>query len=361
MGSFQKFVSAFVFIGFGAAAYAAPTSVMQTEDQMIDAAFADALARGSEAALDQNLRIVARTLASQDSVATANNPSLVNELYRGILEKVDAEHWTQFETHHFSIVKSLFRSQGLTTDNKGNWWFSSRSSLLRTTSKTGSEHVFKLFPLPKELVALKDNHIGDIDYADGKIYAPVEDGSKYLHPYIVVYDAHKLTVDHFVSVPHDLQPDGVPWVAVDAANQRVYSSQYSNTTKINVYDMATLKPLGQIAMSRMINSIQGGKVLNGSLYMTADSEDGKSHSIYKMNLTTGMVLTVAQMPKDLVEVEGLSFAQTAKGLELNALGVVVIKNPISKKIRRTEICGFHLDQMSRRDQFRQTLLNMAEY
>ncbi len=253
-----------------------------------------------------------------------------------------AEHWTEFAHHHFNPTESLVRSQGLATDGRNHYWFSSQQSLIRTNSKTGIGQYASYFPIPSELVKLGDNHIGDIDFANGKLFVPIEDGSKYLHPYIAIYNPQSLKCERYVELPQTQQIDGVPWVAVDVANHRVISAEYSNTTKINLYDIDTLKPIGQIAMSSSINAIQGAKVLNGSLYMTANGLGDKGHAIYKMELATGLVSQVGVLTNDVVEVEGLAFTQTAQGPVLDVLAVIPLFDDGGLN-RRTELCSFKMD------------------
>jgi hypothetical protein len=53
--------------------------------------------------------------------------------------------------------------------------------------------------IPPAIAAQGGNHIGDVDIANGKVYAPIEDGTKrpdgtrYLHPVIALFDARTCT------------------------------------------------------------------------------------------------------------------------------------------------------------------------
>jgi hypothetical protein len=248
-----------------------------------------------------------------------------------------AEHWQQVDSHKFTLWKSLFRSQGLTNDGHGNFWFSSAVSLMKTSDKWASADSFSMFPYPQELYDQGINHIGDIDYFDGKLVIPLEDGSKYQHPYLAIYNAETLEVEKYKSVPRDWQIDGVPWAAVDVTNGHIYSAQYRGTTKLNVYDINTLEPLMQIPMSQEMNAIQGAKVLNGSLYMTANAVAGSGFAIYKMSLATGLIEQVGILSNDVTEVEGLTFVPTETGYDLYVIAVTG-----TGLKRRTELCQYRV-------------------
>lgn len=59
-------------------------------------------------------------------------------------------------------------------------------------------------------------------------------------------------------------------------------------------------------MNTIINGIQGGKVYNNHFYLTAHS-DIDTFAIYKVNLVSGDVIKLMDLPDDIREVEGLSF------------------------------------------------------
>lgn len=236
------------------------------------------------------------------------------------------EKWTFTERHPFSVLQSLFRSQSVTTDNQGRFWFSSWNSIIRTDFQTGGAKHINIMAIPQVLSSLGSNHIGDITYAAGKIFAPIEDESKYLHPCIGVYDAETLKLEKYFELPSALQKDGVPWVTVNEELRHVYSSEYSLADKINVYDMNTLRPIGFVHLSQTLHSVQGAKVHKGFLYVTANGVPA-GFSIYRINLESGQVAVVAEFPAELIEVEGLSFINENGQEKIVALGVI----PLIKK------------------------------
>jgi hypothetical protein len=253
------------------------------------------------------------------------------------------EHWNLKSVYNFSIIKSLSRSQGVANDGKGRFWYSSRSTLLRTDGLHNAAKKWRLFPLPKDLKKLKDNHIGDLDYFDGKLYIAAEDGPKYKHPFVVIYDPQTLQPLNSFSLPRDQQIDGVPWVTVDGPAEVAYSAQYYKTTKINVYDLDTFKPLRQISMSQTVDAIQGAKVMNGNMYMTANDETGKGHALFKLNLATGQVSQIALLPAGLFEIEGLTLMMEQNHIVAQVLAVVPfkgVKTGFAPLLRRMAIFSY---------------------
>ncbi|MEQ1665589.1 MAG: hypothetical protein ABL927_09465 [Bdellovibrionales bacterium] len=244
-------------------------------------------------------------------------------------ENTNREHWSIQEGFRFSFFKSLYRTQGIAADNEGHFWFSSWTSLVSTNSKTGFITYGKTLAIPYSLLKLGARHIGDVSYADGKIFAPIEDGAHYAHPHIVVYDAKTLQVQKKKLLPIELQSDGVPWVAASRELGAVFSSEYSNMSQVNIYDFDTLEPIGFVKPNIILHSVQGGEYHNGFLYLTANAPES-GFSIYKMNLQTGEVIEVAQLPKILIEVEGLAF-NTEQGVEkILVLGIAAVKENESK-------------------------------
>ncbi len=232
-------------------------------------------------------------------------------------------------------------------------------SIERVKAKTDFSSLLKAFPLPKEMVKLGDDHIGDIDYYNGTIYAPVEDGqNNYKNPYVVLYDAEKLTVRQFFRLPVAPQNEGVPWVAVDPLNHRAFSSLYYNVSKINIYDLDTFQPIGEIPLSIVIHNWQGAKVHDGFMYATEDAGwDGIGKHILKINLRTGTVMIVATLPTEITELEGLAFSKNGGEDEIDALGMA---RKGTNKINRTLTTRAHLEMFKKtkpslRDELRQAM------
>jgi sugar lactone lactonase YvrE len=217
--------------------------------------------------------------------------------------------WVEVGSEQLGFFQSLQRSQGLTTDRKGNFWFSANQNLARTLSWTGPSEERNDHPFPDELMALGANHIGDIDYAEDTLFAPIEDGHGYKHPFVGLYDAKSLLLRRVIALPKDWQPDGVPWISVDSTHCFLISSQYHHVTQINFYDIESGQPRKQISLapaSTMLNAIQGGKYWNDHLYMTADDPEG-GFALYEMDLATGTVGKLFHLHNEIKEVEGVAF------------------------------------------------------
>jgi hypothetical protein len=345
---------AFFIILFAESSISAPLTNPNTVQRMVASEIEQiaqhAVAAKSEEVFDRGLRDLA------NEVARLGYSSSAEQALDQIVEQVDGEQWSLTSSYRFGLFESLIRSQGLASDGKNHFWYSGTQSLLRATSKTGSCSVLKLFPLPKNLVSLGDDHVGDIDYADGLIYAPAEDGkNNYKNPYVVLYDAKNLTVKTSFRLPVAPQNEGVPWVAVDPIHERAYSALYYNVNSINVYDLKTFAPLGEIALSKTIHNWQGAKVVDGFMYATSDGDPVKfGKHIYKINLATGTVIEVATLPSDVTELEGLAFSTNAQGVEMDVLGVV--RHGTGKVARtlstRSQLHMYSRTALSLRDQVR---------
>jgi hypothetical protein len=217
-----------------------------------------------------------------------------------------ASPWVKDQSFRFGILDSFARTQGFAFDGLGNFWFSGKKSLQRTQKTFGNIIIKNRSPLTEEMQDLGDNHIGGIDYHAGKIIVPIEDGNAYQHPFVGLYDSKSLKLIKSYPLPAEWQKDGAPWVAVWPEGHGILSSEYSNVTKINVYDGESLAPVRQIEMSMKINAIQGAHVFGNSLFMSSDDMDKKGFAVYEMDLDSGKVTKVLRLPENVTEVEGIS-------------------------------------------------------
>ena len=225
------------------------------------------------------------------------------------------------------------RSQGVTTDGT-HWYFSSSNGLEITDMQYNT--ILKTSPaIPPELAnpsPLADkglNHIGDMDYANGKLYIPLDSSTpdpgspheyqyEYDTPVFALYTAADLT---FTGQADALNANGVhdiaSWVAVDARQGLAYGMAYVNATEIAVYNLPNFTFNKYIPISQPIDQAQGGKIHDGWMYFSCN-DAGKS--IPRANLTTGEVQVLFNLTVPYAqEVEGLSFLETPDGLTLNIL------------------------------------------
>lgn len=228
------------------------------------------------------------------------------------------------------------RSQGVTTDGT-HWYFSSSNGLEITdmqydTLLQNSSAIPSELANPSPLAAKGLNHIGDMDYADGKLYialdssavdpntGPAVDGvNQYNTPVFATYDAGDLSfTGHAAALnpPHGVN-DIASWTAVDAKHGLAYGMNYNFATEIAVYNLPNWTFSHYIELSQPIDQAQGGKIHGGWIYF---SSDDATKTISRANLKTGKVQVLFHLKTPYSqEIEGLSFLQTRQGLTLNIL------------------------------------------
>lgn len=195
----------------------------------------------------------------------------------------------------YGAVDALLRGQGMTTDNE-SLYFSSNYCLIKTDMSGRLITKCNLFAIPFELQELGCDHIGGISYANGKIYAPIEDGGTFAHLYIAVYDADNLELLEYKAVPTEYHAEGIPWVVADAENGYAYSARADKIEEINVYDLETLEFVKTITVDYPIDNIQGGEYRDGVLYVSVSHED---QAVYGIELSNGKVTKV--IPRNLLD------------------------------------------------------------
>lgn len=233
------------------------------------------------------------------------------------IRQMDGEVWQQIGIDQFPGAPGAVRSQGVTSDGT-SWYFSWTLGLEKTTLDYTTE-VSRTNAIPPELALLGDKHIGDIDYWNGTLYAPLEDSHVFEHPHIALYDPATLQVrpGQFYPMPTTLLTDGVPWVAVDGPRGSIYVAEWDPTLAIFVFDLANVTYQRSIPLRPAIGRIQGAKVFEGSLYA---SSDDAVKDIYKINLDTGTVIPLFALNQSFEE-EGLAFLARPDGSLLHTLNV----------------------------------------
>jgi hypothetical protein len=267
--------------------------------------------------------------------------------------------WSLVGTDTFRGPNALTRSQGVTTDSKG-WIFSWQGGLERTTNRYVTDAVATIPPrlavqptVRRKSNFVGDNHIGDIDYYRGLIYAPVEDGGtdagvttlnapEYQHPYIALYDAKTLayTGVHY-ALDKKIHEAGVPWVAVDAPRAEVYTAEWDMPhDRLNVFNthMRFLRFLPLVYPSSLgpgfhLSRIQGAKVFGTTMYATRDDDD---KTVYSIDLRTGLVSRLfALKPQAPAELEGLSVRRTPDGALLHV--IIILDNDTDRPLQASHI------------------------
>ncbi|GAA4552172.1 hypothetical protein [Amycolatopsis samaneae] len=226
-----------------------------------------------------------------------------------------AEGWRQTGVQRYYLFDALQRSQGVATDG-GSWFFSWQYGLSHV-SLDGRTLAANNPAIPAEISRQGGNHIGDIDFHDGKLYVPIEDGPGYRHPYLALYDARTLEFTGTAyALPQALHTKGVPWVAVDAGRGYVYTAEWDPTAALNVFRLADLSLVKTVPLNPAIGRIQGAKLHDGALYA---SSDNATKSVYRVDPDSGSVTEVLRRDLGGAEAEGLAFLATPDGGVMHVL------------------------------------------
>jgi hypothetical protein len=225
-------------------------------------------------------------------------------------------------------IPATLKNEGMAFD--GNTpVFSWRYGLQRTDARTYASVLTYPLDLPADIQGIfatfgnkpDYGHIGDIDIANGKLYAPIEDeDNDQLQDYIAVYDAKTLQyTGEKHPLPTALHTDGIPWVAVDASRNELYTVTWSGTAanNVNVFNLHTFALIRSVPLQMSFDGrrVQGAKVYDGMLYATGDSHDAgtadgsKRKYLYKVDTVSGSVITLFYFDEpNRTEMEGLAFA-----------------------------------------------------
>jgi hypothetical protein len=258
--------------------------------------------------------------------------------------------WKLVGADTFRGADALLRSQGVTTDGHG-WFFSWQGGLQRTLDDFTPTAYAPIAPQfvpsvsPDGTNQVADTHIGDIDYYNGLIYAPEEDGGQgsgplqfnnpeYQKPHIALYDAQTLAyTGTSYSIPVAISEAGVPWVAIDGSHQRIYTAEWDMPhDRLNVFDMQMgfkrFLPLvypAALGAGFHLSRIQGAKVWGHTMYATRDDAD---KTLFSIDLRTGVVTKLFSLkpPSPDAELEGIAVRPTADGALLHVL--IVLDNSL---------------------------------
>lgn len=213
--------------------------------------------------------------------------------------------------HTFMLEEALVRGQGVTNDGE-YFYFSGNFFLNKTEIKSMKTVAQNSFAIPLPLLMKGCNHIGGIGYADGKIYAAIEDGSDYLHPFIAIFDAETLRfTGEYYELPQELHTKGVPWCIVDADRGYLYTAEWSNATQLNVFDLKDMTFVKNVPVSMTLDRIQGGDIYEGKLYL---SNDSNSKRVYETDPVSGETKILFERNIDPeCEAESMTVLATADG------------------------------------------------
>ncbi len=215
------------------------------------------------------------------------------------------------DSHTYMLDQALTRGQGITTDGE-YFYYSGNFFLNKTDMKTHKTIVKNIMAIPPALLLQGCNHIGGISWYNGKIYAAIEDGSAYQHPYIAIFDAKTLKyTGKSYAMPLELHDEGIPWCIVDGPRGYLYTIEWSNGKLLNVFDLDDMSLVKTIPLSMPLDRIQGGGIYDGMLYLSCDVG---TKTVYKLNPVTGEAsLLFSRNVSAECEAESMTVLPTADG------------------------------------------------
>ena len=244
-------------------------------------------------------------------------------------EQDAAKQWKLVEEKQFFLQNppnsftGLYRTQGMATDGH-RWFFSWQYGLEIANNDFESIKRNSSFQLPQSLVpgipanllAQGLNHIGDIDYYGGVIFASLDTTRGYTNGHVALFNAHDLSYTgisyELTGAPSNPKKDIASWVAVDARLKRGYGKEWQSGNTINVYNLTDWSFIGTITMDMALENIQGAKVHGDWLYM---SSNNTTQSVYRANLKSGHVEELFRLPSPAGdrEVEGIALRDGRDG------------------------------------------------
>ena len=154
-----------------------------------------------------------------------------------------------------------------------------------------------------------------------------------------MYDSVSLAVlDSHALLPSE-QPDGVPWLAIDASRKVLYTSHYENVTQINIYDVESFAFIGHLNLSTTFKPSKAPACT--TIIFMSPYED--NYSIYSIALDSGAVSLEVMIDQGIREIEGINIIQKENSLfpRLDVLAIKDIDNVMNKmKIRLAQVLSF---------------------
>jgi hypothetical protein len=216
-------------------------------------------------------------------------------------------------------------NQGVAHVSDG-WVFSGTKALARvdTRLRVVTENAN---PIPSEWAVQGYNHVGDVDVANGVLYAPFEQPD--FNAGRQATARYDLSTLRFLDVV-ELQQHENSFVAVDAMKMTAYSMDHFDGDSLLRYQLPAWNPLPPLRMSTTLHHTQGGAVARGAVWIST-SDDG--NHVYRVEMATGHVDRVATLGTT-GEGEGIDATMTAAG-QLHTLRNVIVNTP--------EVLFEHLD------------------
>jgi hypothetical protein len=210
--------------------------------------------------------------------------------------------------------------QGLARVGAG-WIFSVNNGLFLTDDAL--HQTANLVPaIPAEWMARGFDHIGDIDVADGVVYAPLEQPDyERGRQAMLTYDATSLAY----TGGFDVAQHHNSFVTVDPSTMIAYSMDRFGGDALVRYDVKDdWRPLAPLRMSTRVDRVQGGDIYGGAAWLsTDDATDG----VYRIDLASGKVDALGSIGHVDGEGEGIDAIPSPKG-DLHVLSIDVKVTPV---------------------------------
>ena len=219
----------------------------------------------------------------------------------------------------FELIKTIEVAgrQGVATDSE--YFYVSGSKSLYKYTKEGKLVASNTSPF--EEINTELNHLGDIDYYNGDIFAGAEyfnDGSA-SNIRIVIYDSKTLKFKKLYAWEPKSGQKEVCGITVDAKNKTVWMADWIHGAYLYKYDLESGEYLGRKHIFPVPEKQQGIKVWNNKIYITADdgdAEDNEADNLYTIPIIktrTNAQSTLIKTFDDIKlngEIEGLTFDET---------------------------------------------------
>ncbi len=194
---------------------------------------------------------------------------------------------TDYEKTNVVGIGAYFRSQGLTTDGE-TFYFSSKTTLIRTEDDAKTLVNANYFAIPDELKELGIKHIGGLSYYNGKIYAGLEDSKVWDYPIVGIFDAETLELEEYFIMDAEKITRGLPWVCVDPETGYLWCTDHSkNPTVLLAYDTANeMEFVKEVKLESSPYAIQGSEFHDGFIYAATNDD---TQAVYKINPDNGAV------------------------------------------------------------------------
>jgi hypothetical protein len=201
-------------------------------------------------------------------------------------------------------------------------WILSGTRVLARVDDSFQDLVRTDDAIPPDWAGRGFDHIGDVDVAGRYVYAPYEQPDyERGEQAIARYDARTLVFVDAVTVPqHEAS-----FITVDPKTMIAYSMDRFGGDALLRYDVRKgWKPLAPVRMSRFVDRVQGGDVVDGAVWLSTDDD---ANMLYRVALPRGRVEALGNAGHVDGEGEGIDATKLASG-RLHVLTVDAMITPV---------------------------------